>query len=344
MMNNAVLDVAIGLILMYLILSLLCTVINELIATLSDLRATSLAAALKQLLNDPNIHAAFYAHGLIAGTQSVVEAGRPGLWRAIFNRPAAQTGTHPSYLSSDTFAQALIGVLTGSIPAGQPVNLANIETVVANLPASRIKDALQSSIVVANHDMEAFRKSIAKMFDDSMERLSGAYKRYLKYISLVVGVLVAIGFNADTIGVAGALWQDPQLRASVVTEAIDIVKRSDNAVCHVDQKKAADDQKKAAPPGQNAAPPAPPPAPDIAKQPLDLEKLQKSVTATEDCLRPFPIGWTAGNKAKWTWLSILGWIATGLALSLGAPFWFDLLGKFVNIRGAGPKPARTDQK
>ena len=35
---------------------------------------------------------------------------------------------------------------------------------------------------------------------------------------------------------------------------------------------------------------------------------------------------------------------TALALSLGAPFWFDMLNKFINLRGAGDKPKREDQK
>jgi len=29
---------------------------------------------------------------------------------------------------------------------------------------------------------------------------------------------------------------------------------------------------------------------------------------------------------------ILGWLVTALALSLGAPFWFDLLNKFIVVR------------
>ncbi len=344
MMNNAVLDVAIGLVLMYLTLSLLCTVINEFISTWLDLRAKSLAAALTQLLNDPALHADFYANGLIAGTQSIVGAGSNRL-RAMFGGTAAPAQTHPSYLSADTFAQTMISVLGGRVPAGQPVSLANIEKAVADLPPSRIKDALQSSIVVANHDLEVFRQSSAKMFDDAMERLSGAYKRNLKYISLVVGLLVAIGFNADTIGVAGSLWHDRDLRAHLVDEATQVINRGDNVVCRADKSGTDQSKAAAAQPGQGAAPPSPQPPPqDGAKPPMSLEKLQQSVTATEDCLRPFPIGWTAENSAKWTWLSILGWIVTGLALSLGAPFWFDLLGTFVNIRGAGPKPKRADSK
>ncbi|MBY5608729.1 hypothetical protein [Rhizobium leguminosarum] len=35
---------------------------------------------------------------------------------------------------------------------------------------------------------------------------------------------------------------------------------------------------------------------------------------------------------------------TGLALSLGAPFWFDILQKFINFRGAGTKPETTKEK
>ena len=38
---------------------------------------------------------------------------------------------------------------------------------------------------------------------------------------------------------------------------------------------------------------------------------------------------------------IVGWLVTIAAVSLGAPFWFDLLGKVANLRGAGR--VRTDR-
>jgi hypothetical protein len=35
------------------------------------------------------------------------------------------------------------------------------------------------------------------------------------------------------------------------------------------------------------------------------------------------------------WLRVLfGWLITAIALSMGAPFWFDLLGKIMNVRNA----------
>ncbi len=40
------------------------------------------------------------------------------------------------------------------------------------------------------------------------------------------------------------------------------------------------------------------------------------------------------DTAGWTFLKVLGLIWTGLALSLGAPFWFDLLQKFMDVPGA----------
>jgi len=41
-------------------------------------------------------------------------------------------------------------------------------------------------------------------------------------------------------------------------------------------------------------------------------------------------------------LTVLGgWLATIAALSLGAPFWFDLMNKVANVRSAGNIPAST---
>jgi hypothetical protein len=55
----------------------------------------------------------------------------------------------------------------------------------------------------------------------------------------------------------------------------------------------------------------------------------------------FPIGWEESNRPQgadgWA-LAILGWLLTGLAITLGAPFWFDVLGKLSNLRAAGVKP------
>ena len=103
--SNAIVDVAVGLALMFLIVSLMATVLNELVATKLKLRASTLQGALKNILDSDTLRADFYDHGLIAGTHDAV-------------------GGHPSYLSGRDFALAVIGSLdvTKPVPALGDIN------------------------------------------------------------------------------------------------------------------------------------------------------------------------------------------------------------------------------
>lgn len=339
-MQNAALDVAIGLILMYLMLSLLCTIINEYIASKLKLRAANLAAGLQEILDDPWVRDRFYAHGLIAGPRNAVGKSDNllgALVRKLGNLPAAVAAApvppaaaaappaapggppaappphgHLSYIASTNFALALLG----SLDTSQPVpGFADVEATVNAMNDSKLKTALLSALATANNDLDQFRRNVATWFDDSMERLSGAYKRHLKLITMVIGVIVAVGFNADSFHVASTLWTDSDLRAHIAATAAEVAKK---------------------------APPA------------DSTELQKELKVT-DGTRALPIGWHCeGDTSLWpcakdklykvTLLQILGWFLTAMALSLGAPFWFDLLSKFINIRGAGVKPQRADAR
>ena len=259
MIQNAALDVAVGLALMYLMLSLLCTVINEFIASKLGLRAASLASGLEEILDDPSVRARFYDHGLIASPRNAVTnsekvfgklAWRLGDLRAAVvaarsapkpapssppsgtlpsspsdsatSPPAPPPGNHSSYISSINFATALIGSLKAvPAPDKKVPGFTQIEAAVDALPETRLKSALQSTLATANDDVEKFQKSVAGWFDDSMERLSGAYKRDLQWLSIIIGLIVAILFNADSFGVAHKLWMDPNLDISHYLGMID---------------------------------------------------------------------------------------------------------------------------
>jgi hypothetical protein len=229
-------------------------------------------------------------------------------------------------------ALALIASLDPAKPL--PV-IQDIEDTVKNLPPSRIRDVLLSSLTEAGTDVDKLRTSIATWFDDSMERLSGAYKRQLKWISMLVGLIVSIAFNADSFNVAVTLWSDQDRRASIVAIATQVSQE---------------------------------PFPRVPEG-IDGAKLGEAFRKTEDTLRSLPIGWNcSGTSAAGTssaeqksmrldsWAcakknltaltptQVLGWIFTATAFTLGAPFWFDLLQKFVNVRGAGGRPKREDEK
>ena len=292
--SNAFIDIAIGLILMFLVLSMLATVINEFIATLSKLRGSMLQDALEQMLDNKTLRDAFYDHGLISTANSAV-GGDDG---------------HVSYLSGRTFALAVLGSLDTSKPLP---DFADIETAIKNLPAdSKIRDRLLALLATANGDLEKLRDNLARSFDNMMDRVTGVYKRYLKWISLAVGMVLAVALNADTIAVGTALWNDGALRAQMV-EAAGSFKVT----------------------------------PSAGGTDVTVDDVTKAIKKAQNELRPLPIGWYVENPQTWphtvlSWVAkVCGWLLTGCAISLGAPFWFDLLGKFMNLRGAGTKPERT---
>jgi hypothetical protein len=62
-----------------------------------------------------------------------------------------------------------------------------------------------------------------------------------------------------------------------------------------------------------------------------------------------PIGWKGevipdSFSIAYLLKKIAGWLIMAFALAFGAPFWFDLLGKLVNIRKSGLKPLTHNVK
>lgn len=289
---NAFIDIAIGLVLMYLVLSLLCTVINEYISSFMALRAKALQAGLTKLLDVPALKTAFDRHGLIAGVKD------------------AKSGSEPSYIPGRTFAMALFG----SLDPAKPLPLvSDIEASIKTLPASNIRDMLLTQLATAQGDLTKLRDGVAGWFDDSMDRLGGLYKRNLKLISLVVGLTLAGLINADSITVGKALWTDANLRASMVQAAQAYVTK----------------------------------VPTQSDGTIDGPKLSAALGQADETLRPLPIGWDFKMRFAYTEigpivLKAFGLLITALALTLGAPFWFDLLSKFMRIRGTGTRPERTE--
>jgi hypothetical protein len=314
---NAVIDVAIGLVLMYLVLSLVCTVINELLATLTKLRATTLAAALGRLIDVPVLRRDFYDHGLIDGAK------------------AANEGNHVSYLSGRTFALALLGSLdpTKPLPGFE-------DTVVAikNLPDSNIRDALLSQVMTAEGDLARLRDNVAAWYDHVMDRVAGVYKRYLKWLSLAVGSVLAVVINADSLTVGEALWKDGTLRAEMggIVQTMVTSKLPPSEPGDTQAAKCKAEMERATAAGVSSQ------SPQGAPAPLPLSCVISSLGYAESQLRPVPIGWQHPPEPRDWPAKLAGLLITALALSLGAPFWFDLLSTFVNLRGAGPKPQRSD--
>jgi hypothetical protein len=342
-------DVAIGLIFMYLVLSLICTTVNELIATQLKWRAKSLSSALVEIIDNKEVRDAFFKFGLVANAK-VASRGGDQATATSTSGQQPKDPTHPSYIDGKTFALALMDSLTADPSAkgkADPNNfptIAEIKAIIAGLPDSNIRDVISANLATADQSIAALRDSLASWFDTAMDRLSGNYQRWLKALSLVIGIAVAFAFNADSISVGRALWGDETLRNQTVAAANQYLEHPPGATSCTQsdpQSQAKGAPAKAEP---QAQPPADPKQPSADPQ-QQTKCLLQQLKQQQEALRPFPIGWPdsrapepAGDWFTYLVLKFLGCLWTGVALSLGAPFWFDLLKKFMNIRGAGPNP------
>jgi hypothetical protein len=294
MFGMVTLDVIIGLAFVYLILSLICSAIQELIAQVMSWRSGTLEEGIKNLLQDPNLK----------GAENKVRDLAGEIYQHPLVKKLAREGSKPSYIPARTFAVALLDVLKDPAAAGGP--LTEAKKTVDGLPAGQVKTALEALVDRAQGDIEKIGRNIEVWFDDSMDRVSGWYKRTVRKWMMGIALALAIIFNVNSIEVAKALWQEPTMRAMVVANAERFVPSGDDQAT-----------------GQT-----------IEELKGELDELQ------------LPIGWPvrwnlAVDQAGHILLSLVGWVLTALAVSLGAPFWFDGLGKLLSIRAAGKQPDKA---
>jgi hypothetical protein len=289
----AALDVAIGLSFLFVVLSVVCAAINELIATGFRLRSRNLAKGIENLVGDESAVDRFFNHPRI---QALEEPG---------------SGRRPSYLPPRVFALTFLDTLWphdmhATMHGSDPVDMA--KAMVGELPprpARIVLDALDD----ARGDAERLITSLERSFDEVMGRASGWYKRRVQRILVLVAVVIAGAGNVDSVSIGERLWKDDSVRAIVVAEATSVAGRTAPSATAVQQAAARAD---------------------------GLKQLGIPLGWTDETT-PDDVGDGLGK--------LLGLLMTVFAVSLGAPFWFDVLGKVARLRGAGrretslPEPA-----
>jgi hypothetical protein len=76
------------------------------------------------------------------------------------------------------------------------------------------------------------------------------------------------------------------------------------------------------------------------RDPETIRAVQQMILQEIEYVRaPLGLGWGYVDYSRFGWqdwlLKAMGWTVTALSITLGAPFWFDLLKRLVNIRGSG---------
>jgi len=335
MTDNLLLNVTIGLVLMYLLIALFCTIFQEWIATLLDWRAKHLEAAIKQLLSPsatPSTEAtAVLNHPLIR----MVGRSMP----AATNAGGAETAT-PSFLPARNFAQALINVLEPGRDANGAIDLAGLRTKVNAISGNDdLKKALNTVLDTAGDKVTDVVAGIETWFDSAMERASGWYKRMVTKYLFAIGLGMAVIFNADTIQVAVLLSKNAEM-ARLVADYAATVAPPDLAEGKVKeafakyQEDVADRLAKGATLGSFGGLPV---GWDYC---ISKTKKEWDLTACYGARRDDFLG-----SCGWAFLAkILGLLLTASMAALGGPFWFEILQKLNAIRGTGPKPTAAEPK
>jgi hypothetical protein len=331
MSNSPALDVSFGLALVFLLFSLAASKINETIASLLSLRHQGLEKALVALLGSAagGLSAeAVLGHDLVRGLQAA-GSDRGQRVRHMLRLP----GRGISYLPSRTFSAAVLDllapadwpdpqqVLAGVSPDARPAvddppRQALVQALVqvsALDQANPARRPLMRMLADAQGDRDRFRQSLERWYDDAMDRVSGWYKRYVQRIILAISIVLVVVLNVDTINIAQVLWRSPTERAAVASAA------AAHVAAGGDASQSADQQVRA-----------------ILALSLPLgwtPPHTKSATSTDPRHAPLTLG---------SWLiKLLGLVLSVLALSLGAPFWFDALSKLAQLRLSGPKPVKS---
>ncbi len=203
--NSAVLDVAVGLILTFLAVSLLTSAVTEAIASGLKLRSKTLLTETQKILNDQefrNLARSLYNHALI----SPRDTGTASTTKDLKDKP--------SYIHPDEFATALMDVvkLTGT---AAPSVAAMKQAIQANVPEGQIREFLLGAIDRAGGDLDKLHQQIASWFDNAMDRVSGAYKRKTQLICFIVALLAAGLSNLDAVQIGKALWLQPMITKSI---------------------------------------------------------------------------------------------------------------------------------
>jgi hypothetical protein len=326
--NSLVVDVAVGLILVFAVTAAATSAATEMAARFLGLRGEYLLRGLRSLV-DGNAESDNPIETIqLLGTVILRNQGQQGELApdAVTKPNRKQKQALPAYIPARSFARAVIDLL---VPDGAqqttPTQLrAAIDT---KLSDGVLKDSLEALLKSAGDDVNAFQRSIEQWYDDHMARVTGWYKRHVRWVSLVIGAVLVVAVNVNAVTIARALYTDEALRESVVTTAVESsnCRQEPPAACLRDVR------------GQIGG---------LRGAGLPIGWGTVPACAGKRCDVFERLGFTdpARSAGDDLWLALwvlLGFVITSVALVPGARFWFDLLSRLGTLRSTGPKPASS---
>ncbi|MEO6732668.1 MAG: hypothetical protein ABIN01_15715 [Ferruginibacter sp.] len=375
MFNNVAFNVVIGLLFIYLLYSLLATVVSELIATKLALRARNLKEAIDRMLNDEK-EKGWWAR--LWDSLKLTKNPDNKIINNFYNHPEIKylgsSGIFkiPSSFKAVSFSKTLIYVLIGDEEITKEKVEARLNEIIRFSQSKNVEDdehkILDAETAKYIHllwlesygDIVKFKLHLEAWFDRTMEQATEWYKRKIQIVLLVLGFCMAWVFNADTFSIISKLSTDPDARDKMVSMANAYVQSNNTSVdtsiskdsanlksatskldSLLEVKKRLDEDIKNANTilGFGSWPP------DTIAVSFDAKAQKKiytphidagALSAADKNINEGVIRLSSGDKWRYFFrlLSIhfFGFLVTAFAISLGAPFWFDLLNKLMRLR------------
>jgi hypothetical protein len=305
-----ILGVAIGVVLICLLLSIIASHVREMMTAFTAQRAVTLEAAIRKMVGDA-VYEKLAGHPLIE-TISFEPTKFLGLKLSRLDKP------RPNYISSPLFTR----VLLISLAEIQNLKTTDVNAIVNSLPDSNLKQRLGALTLGIENNAPACVSAVEQWYDGTMERVNGVYKRHTQMWLIVLGMILAVVANANLFQITERLWTSKDAR-DAVTATAQMYSCKDDQHCNLPSYQDARN--------------------DIQSR-LGVE---------------LPIGydWQYVKKywrsyanpehqsvkavvAHWLF-NLTGWLLMAIAVSLGAPFWFDMLNKLINLRLSGLKPDKA---
>jgi hypothetical protein len=354
--NLGILDLVIGLFFIYFIFSVICSSVVEGLSQLFNWRSVTLERWMIDLFKEkskaPDTLIDYIRSVLIRiktwfgfsidhsakedvalGTQLAKHHLIHGLTRR---------GSKPDYIPAHVFSSALFSLIHSSTNQNDPAPYDPIRLKAA-IEGSPLKQEIKAYLLQAFEESQGsislVKKRLEIWFDDSMEGLIEAYKKRTRVWAFYVAIIVAGSANVDTIVLTKYLYEHPEQAAILAGAAEKEMKDStlykevlkNMAVIEKNLQQQVDDSASLS----------------IIKETKEsVQQAQNQYDTQKAMLKAIglPLGWEGWNKdacwVQYLW-KVLGLLLTTLALTLGAPFWFDTINKLVNIRSAGDKPSST---
>lgn len=224
MFNSGILDVAIGILFVFTLVSTVSSAVREGLESWLKTRSSYLEYAIRELLHDRKgsaVTRAFFEHPLIhslfQGTYCGGHGEAPTLWSPARNLP--------SYIPARSFAVALLDIAAhgpSNLPLGQGVltlEALRERTVSREELPVQVRRAIVSAIDSSQGDLQHVREQLEAWYDGAMDRVSGWYKRSTQWMIFVIALGSACALNIDTIAIVDSLYHNQALRDVSVAAA-----------------------------------------------------------------------------------------------------------------------------